>query len=166
MQMMMVTPDRSKIMLDYTRAVMRGDSAFTPATREMMFAYGSRLNACNYCYGSHEAGAIELGIDEALFIELQEDIETSSLDPKLKPVFRLVKKLTETPSRIVQDDIDGCLEAGWDERAIVDVVTVCALHNFMNRLVDGTGVAMSTDDLKVMGSRIAQGGYQIPVPPK
>jgi uncharacterized peroxidase-related enzyme len=166
MQMMMVTPERSKIMLDYTRAVMRGDSAFTPATREMMFAYGSRLNACNYCYGSHEAGAIELGIDEGLFVGLQEDIETSSLDQKLKPVFRLVRKLTLTPSRVIQSDIDDCLEAGWDESAILDAVTVCALHNFMNRLVDGTGVALSVEDLKAAGSKIAHGGYRVPAPPK
>jgi len=30
--------------------------------------------------------------------------------------------------------------AGWDERALYDAIVVCALFNFMNRLVDGCGI--------------------------
>lgn len=41
---------------------------------------------------------------------------------------------------MVQADADAIFEAGWDERAFQDVVMVCAMFNFMNRLVDGFGI--------------------------
>lgn len=61
-------------------------------------------------------------------------------------------------TRAVQSDVDKILAAGWDERAYFDVVSVCALANFMNRLVDGTGTAMDGEALREMGGRIAEGG--------
>ena len=156
----MVAPERGKVIFGYTRVVMRDESALTPGERELIFAYGSRLNACNYCYDMHSQGAVGLGIDEKLFDELMENIDSSSADEKLKPILHLVRKLTLTPSRVTQSDVDKVLAAGWDERAYFDAVSVCALSNFMNRLVDGTGTSMSEDLLREFGNRIADGGYQ------
>ena len=166
MQMLMRTPDRAGPLLDYTRAVMRGASAFTPAERELMFAYGSYLNACRYCYGAHQVVAETLGIDAHVFAEIIEDIDAARIDEKMKPVLRLVEKLTLTPSRVVQADADAVFAAGWDEDAYVDAVSVCALHNFMNRMVDGTGVELDDDGLRQAGVRIAASGYRpAPAPP-
>ena len=159
MQMMMRMPDRAVPLMAYTRAVMRGPSAFSPAERELMFAFGSHLNACRYCYGSHTVVAEALGVDPAVFAEIAEDIATSSIDEKMKPVLRLVEKLTLTPARVVQADADAVLAAGWDEAAYFDVVSVCALNNFMTRLVDGTGVDIEDDGMRTAGLRMAQSGY-------
>lgn len=30
---------------------------------------------------------------------------------------------------------------GWSERALYDAVQICALFNFMNRIIEGTGVS-------------------------
>lgn len=165
MQILMLAPERGKVLFEYTRAVMRDPSALTAAQRELIFAYCSSLNACTYCYGQHSVGAVALGIDETLFDELMEDIDSSSAPENLKPILHLVRKLTLTPSRVVQADVDKILAAGWDERAYFDVVSVCALANFMNRLVDGTGTAMDGEALREMGGRIAEGGYQPRTPP-
>ena len=165
MQMLMRTPDRAGPLLDYTRAVMRGASAFTPAERELMFAYGSYLNSCRYCYGMHQVVAEALGIDSDLFGEIVEDIGTSRVDEKMKPVLRLVEKLTLTPNRVVQADADAIFAAGWDEDSYVDAVSVCALHNFMNRMVDGTGVMLDDDALHQGGLRIAKSNYDPPPAP-
>jgi len=36
---------------------------------------------------------------------------------------------------------DGIQLAGrWNERALYDAVQICALFNFMNRIIEGTGV--------------------------
>lgn len=59
---------------------------------------------------------------------------------ELKPIFRYVRKLTETPSRMTQADAAAVYAAGWEEKALYDAVSVCALFNFMNRLVEGTGL--------------------------
>lgn len=159
MQMMMRMPDRAAPLMAYTRAVMRGPSAFSPAERELMFAFGSHLNACRYCYGSYTVVAEVLGVDAAVFAEIAEDIAMSSVDEKMKPASRLVEKLTLTPARVVQADAAAVLAAGWDEAAYFDAVSVCALNNFIYRLVDGTGVDIDDDGLRAAGLRMAQSGY-------
>lgn len=165
MQILMLAPERGKVLFEYTRAVMREPSALSAGQRELIFAYCSGLNACTYCYGQHSVGAVALGVEETLLDELMEDIDSSSAPDDLKPILHLVRKLTLTPSRVAQSDVDKVLAAGWDERAYFDVVSVCALANFMNRLVDGTGTAMDGEALREMGGRIAEGGYQPRTPP-
>ncbi|NET05043.1 MAG: hypothetical protein F6K09_11890 [Merismopedia sp. SIO2A8] len=45
---------------------MRGESALSAGERELITAYVSGLNACNYCYGSHQAIATDLNFERML----------------------------------------------------------------------------------------------------
>lgn len=47
------------------------------------------------------------------------------------------------------------LAAGWGAQALHDAVSVCALFNLMNRLVDGLGVTAGDDYLHTSGHRLA-----------
>ena len=38
--------------------------------------------------------------------------------------------------------------SGWDEKALHDAVSVCALFNFMNRYVEGLGIKAGADYFK------------------
>jgi len=58
----------------------------------------------------------------------------------LKPILAYVKKLTVLPARINEVDAKAVYAAGWNERALYDAVQICALFNFMNRIIEGTGV--------------------------
>lgn len=69
-----------------------------------------------------------------------DDPSGAGVDPKLIPILAYVKKLTLSPSRMTVQDAAAVYAAGWSERALFDAVVVCALFNFMNRLVDGTGM--------------------------
>jgi hypothetical protein len=62
------------------------------------------------------------------------------LNDKLKPVLAYVRKLTLTPTRMTADDAQAVYAAGWDEQALFDAISVCALFNFMNRIVEGSGL--------------------------
>lgn len=147
-------PRRAALMLRLADDVLRGPSPFSVAERELMFAYGSSQNACEFCYESHKPVAAAFGIDERLFDELAEDVDASGVDERLKPVLHLVRKLTRTPSRVVQADIDAVLAAGWDEQAVFDAVSVCALHNFYNRIVDGLGVDVGAAEARETGAAL------------
>jgi uncharacterized protein YciW len=68
------------------------------------------------------------------------DLETSSVDEKLKPILAYVGKLTRTPAFMTEADAQKVYDAGWDEQALFDAVSVCALFNFMNRIVEGSGI--------------------------
>lgn len=133
-------PASSAPLLDYHQVLLRGPSPFSVAERELIAAYVSGLNACGYCHGVHTATAEAFGIPEGLLSDLVADVGTAAVDARMRPVLRYVRKLTLTPSRMAPSDAEEVFAAGWDERALHDAVSVCALFNFMNRLVEGLGV--------------------------
>lgn len=51
-----------------------------------------------------------------------------------------VEKLTLTPSRVEREDFDALREAGFDDRAILQVVQITAIFAYLNRVADGIGV--------------------------
>jgi uncharacterized peroxidase-related enzyme len=153
-------PERARFLLEYHQAVMRGPSPLSVAERELIFAYGSGVNACTFCHATHKYTAAHFGVDEALFTQLLDDVDSAPVDAKLKPILRYVKKLTETPSRMTQADADAVFAAGWDERALGDAVAVCALFNFFNRIVEGHGVRGSDAIWARAATMIRETGYE------
>jgi len=147
-------------LLEYHEILLRGESPFTVAERELMAAFVSALNACSYCAGIHEGVARNLGVEASLLADLVEDVDHSDLADKLKPVFRYLRKLTLTPARMTPQDAEAVFAADWDDRALHDAVAVCALFNFMNRFVEGMGVEVDERYRGVSAKRLAKGGYQ------
>jgi uncharacterized peroxidase-related enzyme len=146
-------------LIDFHQKLLRGDSPFTVQQRELMAAYVSGVNACRYCHGAHSAVAQLFGVPETVITGLVDDVDTAEVEDSMKPVFRYLRKLTETPTRATQADVDAILEAGWSERAVYDAVLVCCLYNFMNRFVEGLGLTPIPEHFPVEGQMIADGGY-------
>lgn len=147
-------PRRSVLMLRLADEILRQPSPFSVAERELIFAYISAQNACDYCHDSHRPVAAAFGIDEKVFDELQRDVDGASVDERLKPVLRYARKLTLTPARMVQADADALYAAGWDEQALVDAASVCALANFFNRIVDGIGIDVTGEQARQTGAAL------------
>ncbi len=143
-----------------TEILMRtGDCQFSAKERELIGAFVSGTNACTYCYETHKAAAEAFGVDDKLLRDLLEDVDSSTVDDKLKPVLRYVKKLTESPARMVQDDVDAILNVGWDENSFHFVVMICALFNFYNRVLDGYGIENTPECRHSRGVMLADKGY-------
>jgi len=147
-------------LLEYHEALMRGDSPFSEGELELIAGYVSGLNACHYCHGVHTAVAERFGLSEGLMDELLADPETAGIDDRMRPVLDYVRKLTLSPARMTRADADAVYAAGWDERALHDAVCVCALFNFMNRMVDGLGVDAGEDYFAMAGDRLRNGSYR------
>lgn len=133
-------PHTAPPLLEYHDRLLRDPSPLTVAERELIAAYVSGLNACTYCHGAHRVAAGVFGVEEALFDTLIGDLEKSAVDARLKPILAYVRKLTLTPARMVEADAVAVFDAGWDEQALFDAISVCALFNFMNRIVEGSGI--------------------------
>ena len=155
-------PQQAPLILDLAAILMQtGDCAFTSEQRELIGAYTSGTNDCTYCYGTHKATAEAFGVDENLLESMLSDLDASAVDETLKPVLRYVRKLTETPSRMVQADVDAIFDAGWDEDAYHYAVMICALFNMMNRIIDGYGVTNTTEGRLLSGRMLAESGYKM-----
>ncbi len=134
-------PATLRPLLEYHDLLLRGDSALSVAERELIAAYVSGLNACAFCTGAHTLMARVFGIAPEVITAALEDLDSAPLEPRIKPVLAYVGKLTLTPSRMTEADAQAVYDAGWSEAALFDAVQCCALYNFMNRIVEGTGVA-------------------------
>jgi len=145
-----------------SQQIMRGKSPFSDAEKEMMAAFVSGLNACRFCYGSHKAVAKQFGVETELIEKLVEDIDTSPVNEKLKPIFHYLKKLTLTPSKLVQSDMDKVRQAGWSEEALHDAILVGCLFNFYNRLLDGHGIKGNQYIYQFGGEHLYKNGYGVP----
>ena len=152
-------PATSLPLIEYHETVMRGPSPFTLGERELIAAYVSGVNACAYCHGVHTRTAEAFGVPEGLLAAAVADVDSAPVDDKLKPVLRYVGKLTRTPSRVTAEDAAEVFAAGWDEKALHDAVMVCALFNFMNRMVEGHGITADAAYYAMSGQRIHDIGY-------
>jgi uncharacterized peroxidase-related enzyme len=152
-------PEAARFLLPLHEQVMRAPSPFTPGERELIAAYVSGLNACGYCNGIHAVTAREFGVPQQSLTAALEDLETAPIDERMRPVLRYLAKLTCTPSAVREPDARAVYEAGWDERALHDAVLVCALFNFMNRMVDGLGIRLTEEYAEISGRRLHDGGY-------
>ncbi len=130
---------------EYHDAILRGDSPLTVAERELIAAYVSGINACDFCFEAHRTFAEMHGVAPGLLERLIKEPQPEGVDDKLLPLLAYVRKLTLTPSRMTPADADAVYAAGWPEKALFHAVAVCALFNFMNRMVDGTGITLSPE---------------------
>ncbi|OJJ21490.1 hypothetical protein BKI52_13170 [marine bacterium AO1-C] len=145
-----------------SQRLMRGRSPFSSAEKEIIAAYVSGLNECNFCYGSHQAVAENFGISPETIEALLEDIDTADIADKMKPILHYVKKLTLTPSKLVQADVDRVLDAGWTEQALYDAICIGCLFNFYNRLLDGHGIKGNDNIYHLGGQHLHKNGYGVP----
>lgn len=159
LQIFQAFPEVTRPLIEYHEVLLRGDSPFCAAERELIAAYVSGLNDCNYCHTVHSQTAITLGIRPDLIPQLLKNSQLEDVDPRMRPVLAFVRKLTLSPDKITAADVDPIYAAGWDDRAILHSTSICALFNLMNRLVNGLGVEEAESYTKLAAQRLAQNGY-------
>lgn len=150
-------PKNIEPLMEFVNAVLRSDGELTIGERELIGAFVSGLNACRFCYGSHVIHAQAFGIEPALIEQLINDVESSGVSEKMKPLLNYVEKLNTLPNKLVQADLDAVLEKGWTEEAIFEAIEVTGLFNMMNRIVEGGGVTFEYGD-NAQGHVLQQAG--------
>lgn len=153
-------PKQAIPLTELTEVVMRTDPGpFTDEQRELIAAFVSGINGCTFCYDTHRATAEAFGVDADLLEALLTDIDSAAIDERLKAALRYARKLTQTPSRMTQEDADAVLQAGWGEDGFHYVVMITALFNLYNRLMDGYGVKNTAGFRQERGELLAESGY-------
>ena len=88
------------------------------------------------------------------------DYTTAPISDEEKALFAFVSKVNRTHNQITSADVDEARRAGWSDEALYDAVSVCALFNFYNRWIDGTGCQdLPPFGYEMTGRRLATQGY-------
>ncbi len=121
-----------------THEAMRGPSAWSVGDRELMAAFISKTNECEFCIGAHTATAAGAYHDEGRVAAVLSNLETAPIEEPLRATLRMLQKLTREHS-VAATDMRGVLDAGVSHEQIEDALAVCFAFNTTNRLADAFG---------------------------
>jgi uncharacterized peroxidase-related enzyme len=140
----------------WAQEILREKSALSSADRELIAAFTSSLNHCDYCCSSHSAFAESLGIEKKT---LDRVISQNYSNMKLAPILDYVLRLTLFPEGLKQSDYDKVIEAGFSEEELHDAILVCSAFNMFNRIVEGHKLSANEDSWLEITERINSIGY-------
>jgi len=163
--LVMFRPETGQYLYELAQVLLRGPSPLTEAEREMIAAFVSSRNNCNFCMKSHAAAArCLLGDNEILMDDVLKGDFPGGVSDKMKALLRIAGKAQESGKSVEQTDIDQAREAGATDMDIHDTVLIAATFSMFNRYVDGLNsfTPENNEEYIPMGKRMAEKGYVMP----
>jgi uncharacterized peroxidase-related enzyme len=154
-------PEVTSPLASFTEGVMRAPAPISAGFRELIAAYTSYTNECQFCWRSHAAIAAELLGSEDLVKQVLENVETSPLEESEKALLRFASKITRNLPAMAEKDVQQLRNLGWNDEAIYFTILVVSLFNFYNRWITTSGVHPVSEEIhRLHGKRIALSGYE------
>jgi len=144
----------------FTRRLLYGPSAFDLGERELMAAYVSALNECDYCTLSHRPAAEAHGVVPDRLTVVEKGLEALRGDDALRPVFQLIRQVVQGRAGSAEF-VNAVLEAGWSEEAVIQAVAIAGYWTMINQIVDALGIAGDDAYYARMGPQLAREGREI-----
>lgn len=144
-------------------ALLIEKSPLSSGERELIAAYVSYLNACEFCCDSHSAAANKHLADNGKLLACVINNPLSEEIPaKMKALLAIAAKVKESGKLVKQEDIDFAKQEGANDEEIHDTVLISAAFCMFNRYVDGLGTTVAKpEEYAEMGNRMAK-GYRMP----
>jgi uncharacterized peroxidase-related enzyme len=145
--------------------ILKGPSPLTSGERELIAAYVSWLNNCEFCHKSHAASAsAHLGDEGKAVSCLRTDPSTAPVSEKMKQLLKIAGKVQISGREVTPELVDAAKKAGATDEEIHDTVLVAAAFCMYNRYVDGLNTTLpeNDEDYGDMGVRLSSKGYKYP----
>ena len=143
-----------------------GNSALSRVQEEAIATVIAVANQCRYNALTHGGFLLRHSGDPELASHLLYDYTRADLDPRTRRMLDFAVRLTREPGSSSAQDLEGLRRAGFDQEAIVSIVLITCLFNFMNRLATSFGVEVPPSYRKVVVSWLSgpavQGGLAVP----
>lgn len=163
--LVMFRPETGQYLYELAQVLLRGPSPLSPAEREMIAAYVSSRNNCNFCMKSHAAAArCLLNVNENVVDDVLADNIPDEIGPKMKALLHIAGKVQESGKNVMPEHISNARQAGATDMDIHDTVLIAATFSMFNRYVDGLNsfTPENNNDYIPMGQRMAEKGYVMP----
>lgn len=136
--------------LTYSQATDNG--VFNKKEAEAIKLAVSEVNECAYCLAAHTALAKLNGFTEEETLALR---AASISDQKLKVITQLAKEIAQEKGKASEEAKQAFFEAGYDEKALIDLLAIVVditFTNFAHRL---TQVPVDFPTAKTLGTEVA-----------
>jgi uncharacterized peroxidase-related enzyme len=120
--------------------LLRGPNTLSPGERELIAAYVSGRNACEFCCNSHSAfAAAQLDGGMPLVLQVREELEASPVGPKMRALLRIAGAVQQSGRAVTRELVGDARAEGATDTEIHDTVLIAAAFCMFNRYVDGLG---------------------------
>lgn len=155
-------PETAKPLMELAEVLLRGPHSLTAGERELIAAYVSGLNECDFCCNSHSAfAAVQLDEGMALVEQVRANLDEAPVSAKLRALLRIAGAVQETGRKVTGDLVESARTEGATDVEIHDTVLIAAAFCMYNRYVDGLATLTPTDPEMYAQSaqRIVEHGY-------
>lgn len=125
-----------KAMLD-TENALSTDSSFSAKEREAVNLIVSQVNNCDYCLAAHTMIGKMRGYSEEDTIAIR---KAQYNDVKLNAAIVLAKSIASNKGTADQNDLERFFDAGYDEKALIELTALIALRSFTNYVFANTKI--------------------------
>jgi uncharacterized peroxidase-related enzyme len=142
--------------------LLRAPNSLTPGERELIAAYVSGLNECDFCCSSHSAfAAAQLDAGMELVDQVRANLGSAPVSAKLRALLRIAAAVREDGRKVTSALVDAARAEGATDVEIHDAVLIAAAFCMYNRYVDGLGTLAPDDPQRYAESarRIVERGY-------
>jgi uncharacterized peroxidase-related enzyme len=160
-------PETAGPLSDLAEVLLRGPSTLTRGERELIGAYVSELNSCEYCSRSHGAcAAAQLPDGMEVVEQVRADASTAPVSAKLKALLAIASALQQSGRNVTTELVAGAQAAGATDLEIHDTVLIAAFFCMVNRYVDGLRTVVPDDPASYVAGaqRLIVDGYRLPAP--
>jgi uncharacterized peroxidase-related enzyme len=139
-------PETGRPLSELAEVLLRGPSTLSRGERELIAAYVSGLNDCQYCSASHSAcAAAQLPEGMALVEQVRADASGAPVSEKLKALLAIAAAVQRSGLQVTDEHIARARAAGATDLEIHDTVLIAAAFCMMNRYVDGLATIAPAD---------------------
>ncbi|MBO91821.1 MAG: alkylhydroperoxidase [Rhodospirillaceae bacterium] len=134
------------------KSVLHSDEITLPLWfLEVVAAYVSMLNSCEYSLTHHWNNAVSLLGNTKRAEEIRAALRTQKFqnvfDKKEIAILKYSQKLTQSVGKMEESDVKKLKKRGCDDGEILEVNQVVAYFNYSNRLLNGLGVSLDGDKI-------------------
>lgn len=143
-------------------ALLRAPGTLTSAEREMIAAFVSSRNECEFCWASHRAAAANhLNGDYATVDAVCEGSPQAPISAKLRALLVIAGQVQQSGRNVTAESIAAARAQGATDLEIHDTVLIAAAFCMFNRYVDGLATTPAEpEQYDAMGARMAHQGYE------
>ncbi|WP_067130241.1 carboxymuconolactone decarboxylase family protein [Microtetraspora malaysiensis] len=138
--LMIYRPETAGPLNELTELLLAGDNTLSRGDRELIAAYVSRLNKCDFCGTIHGVMAARQLPGGASQVEQAcTNPHAADVTPKMRALLDIAALVQQSGRAVTQEAVDAARAAGATDPEIHDTVLIAATFCMFNRYVDGLG---------------------------
>ncbi|GAB3058418.1 carboxymuconolactone decarboxylase family protein [Micromonospora schwarzwaldensis] len=155
-------PETAKPLNELAEVLLRAPHPLPAGERELIAAYVSGRNECNFCCSSHSAfAAAQLDEGMTLVDQVRADLDSAPISAKLRALLRIAGAVQISGRNVTPELVADARAQGATDLEIHDTVLIAAAFCMYNRYVDGLGTfaPVGPDAYAETTRRIIEAGY-------